>query len=297
MITSHRRTTGIVLASLGVFSLAACDSSGSYRVASVGTTAVADTGSGGTGDGAGGTAGGGTGSGSGATAGTGSGGTGSGALGGNLLAASGNAVLGLANAQTGLTAGLGVPADGVVSGTVNKILGATGQTLVQLGNGSTLILDGKGGALGSLVSIDLGQGKVIGGSSGASPLIGVNVLARNPSTGQLATVSAATANNLVSVTVPNGQGGNLLNVSVPGNLGNATGGTGGLLNGVTGGTGANANVTGAVNSTLGTVNATVNGVVNPQGASAGATANTNLVSGTVNTVGGVVTGLVGNKPR
>ncbi|MEP9358459.1 hypothetical protein [Sphingomonas sp. KR3-1] len=246
----------------------------------------------------------GTGGGSTATADNGSGGTGSGAgsgsgnrLGGNLLVASGNAVMGAANAQTGLTAGLGVPADGVVTGTVNRVLGRTGQTLVSLGNGSTLLLDGKGGKLGDLVSIDLGQGKVVGASSAsASPLVGLNVLARNPSTGQLATVSAATAGNLASVTVPNGQGGQLLNVAVPGNLGNTAGGAGGLLNGVTGATNANANVTGAATTALGNVNATVNGVVNPQGASAGANANTNLVGGTVNAVGGLVNGLT-PKPR
>lgn len=321
MIINHGRMAGLALASIGMLSLAACNSSGSYRVASVGTNIPGDTagdGSGGTGDTGGGTGGGGGATGGGTGAGTGNGtGTGSGtgnggALGGNLLAASGNAVIGVANTQAGLTAGLGIPATGLVTGTVNRVLTATGQTLVGLGNGSTLILDGKGGALGSLVSIDLGQGKVIGGSSGASPLIGLNVLARNPSTGQLATVSAASGGNLVSVTVPNGQGGNLLNVSVPGVVGStngatgATGGllsgvtqtTGGLLGGATGATGASANVNGTLGSTLGTVNATVNGVLNPQGASAGANANTNLLTGTTNAVGGVVnTLLTPTKPR
>lgn len=297
MITNHGRLAGLALTSIGMLSLAACNSSGSYRVASVGTNVPGDT----AGDGSGGTGGTGGGTGGGATGGgTGSGtGSGSGAMGGNLLAASGNAVIGVANAQTGLTAGLGIPATGVVTGTVNRVLTATGQTLVGLGNGSSLILDGKGGALGSLVSIDLGQGKVIGGSSGASPLIGLNVLARNPSTGQLATVSAASGGNLVSVTVPNGQGGNLLNVSVPGTLGGGTGGAaGGLLGGGTGATNAKANVNGTLGTTLGTVNATVNGVLNPQGASAGANANTNLLTGATNTVGGVVnTLLTPTKPR
>jgi hypothetical protein len=297
MIINHGRAASLVLSAIGTFSLAACESSGSYRVASVGTTVpgdVADNGSGGgdTGTGSGSGMGGGTGAGGGAGGSTGAGGaTGSGALGGNLIATSGNAVLGVANAQAGLTSSLGIPAKGVVTGTVNRLLTATGQTLVRLGNGNTLVLDGKG-KLGELVSIDLGKGRVIGTSNANSPLLGVNVLARNPATGKLATVSAASGGNLVSVTVPNGQGGQLLGATVPGN---PAGGTGGLLGGVTGAANTNANVNGTANSALGTVNATVNGVVNPQGVKAGA--NANVVTNTTNAVGGLVTGLTGSKPR
>ena len=181
---------------------------------------------------------------------------------------SGNAVMGLSGTQAGATAGLGIPGSGVVDATVTGTLKSTGQTLVQLGDGGTLVLNGKGGKLGDVVSIDLGQGKVIG-NSGGSALVGLNVLARNPTTGSLVTVGGAN-NNLVSVTAPGTGTGGLLN------------GTGGLLNG----TGGNASLTGTAGNV---VNTTLKGAVNPSGNS-GVSSLTNVVTqpvtGTLGVTGG-----------
>jgi hypothetical protein len=130
-----------------------------------------------------------------------------------------------------------LPVAGIVTGTVTRVLDRTGQTLVNLGEGSGtggLILDGVGGKLGALVAIDLGKGKVIAAPEGSKPLIGLNVLAQNPGTGSLATVSAAT-------------GGKLVALDVNGTLGNA----GGLLGGATGGLAGTTK--GVVQTTTGTV--------------------------------------------
>ncbi|MBO9714411.1 hypothetical protein [Sphingomonas sp.] len=256
--------TRLALASTAALGLAACNSDGSYRVASVGTTAVGaePDNNGGDGSGSGsGTAGGGSAGGSGSASGS------QGGLGSKVLVSSGNAVMGLSGTQAGLTAG--IPGGGVVDATVTGTLKSTGQTLVQLGSGGTLVLDGNGGKLGDVVSLDLGQGKVIGSSNAGSPLVGLNVLAKNPTTGSLVTVGGAN-NNLVSVTAPGTGTGGLLN------------GTGGVL----GGTGGNASVTGAVGNTL---NTTLNGAVNPSGKS-GVSSVTNVVtqpvSGVLNVTGG-----------
>jgi len=56
-------------------------------------------------------------------------------------------------------------AGGVVSGTVSAVLLTTAQTVVQLADGSSLLVDGVG-ALGDAVSIDLAQGQVVGGAQG-----------------------------------------------------------------------------------------------------------------------------------
>lgn len=278
MIYMDGRKASIALASIAALALSGCESSGSYRVGSVGTASsvaperdTADNGGGGSGNGS-------SGSGSGGSSSSGSGAQGG--LGSNLLVTSGNAMIGAA----GTSANLGIPGSGTVTGTVNGVLRSTGQTLVELGSGNTLILDGTGGKLGDVVSIDLGEGKVVGGPSGSS-LVGLDVLARNPSTGRLASVGAGTGGNLVSVTVP----------------GTTTSTAGGLLNGVTSGNtlglvnglpGANAGVNGTVNSAVGNVNTTVNGVVNPQG-------NTG-VGATLNAVTQPVTGALGvnvNAPK
>src|SRR3954469_23224258 len=61
---------------------------------------------------------------------------------------------------------------GVVRGTVTGVLGPTGQTLVQLRNGTSLLVNAVGGALGDVVSINLAQGQVVGGPTS---LVGVSI--------------------------------------------------------------------------------------------------------------------------
>ncbi|MDF7777043.1 hypothetical protein P1X14_17430 [Sphingomonas sp. AOB5] len=268
----------LALASTAALALAACESNGSYRVASVGTTSVAAEEPGDTATNGGGGSSGGSGTGTGT--GSGSGGTGSGSGGstgmsGPLLVTSGNAVIGVAGTTANVTANLGIPGGGIVDAVVTGVIRRTGQTLVQLGGGGTLILGGTGGRIGDVVSLDLGAGKVIGGPNG-SPLIGLNVLAQNPSTGRLATVNAASAGKLVSVTVPGLTG---------------AGGTGGLLPAVTpvpqGNAGANAGL-------VGTVTSTVTGVVSPS-SGVGVGSVTNVVTQPLQGVLGV-TGVVKPKP-
>lgn len=261
------------LVSAAALTLVACDSSGSYRVASVGSTPPGggSTADGGSGSGGGtstdGTGGSGGGSGSGSTAGGGSGsGSGSGQTGQGLLVTAGNAVMGSASTLNGAAAPVNsaIPASGVVTGTVDRVLNRTGQTLVRLGNGSSVLLDGTGGRVGEVVSLDLGEGKVVGGSS---PLVGLNVLARNPSTGSLASVGAASGGNLVSVTVPQSALNN-------GAVGNTVAGVGNVVNGATGGA-ITAGVTGNAGVGNTTAATAANGVVNGvSGTGIGATVNT-----------------------
>lgn len=102
-----------------------------------------------------------------------------------LIVASGNALLGPASQLVASTTAL--PTVGVVDGTVSSVLLTTDQTLVQLTSGSSVIVDGTGAALGDVVSIDLGAGKVIGGPSS---LVGVSISPQGATTGgQLASVS------------------------------------------------------------------------------------------------------------
>ena len=213
------------LVSVAALSLASCaDSDRNYRVASVGSAAAAEQAEGGSGSGTGTTT---PGSGSGSGTGSGSGGTGSGTGDGsgngtgtgtgntaNLIVASGNVLIGAASQYSQLTGSVNgtVPAGGVVNGSVSAILHTTGHTLVQLGTGTSVLLNGTGGRLGDVVSIDFGRGQVVGGPT---PLIGVNVLAANPVSGSLATVNTASGNQLVGVTVLNPSTGSGSTVLAP----------------------------------------------------------------------------------
>lgn len=80
------------------------------------------------------------------------------------LVASGNVLIG--NGAPILNANL-------VNGTVTGILAPTGQTLVQLVNGTALVLNGVGGTAGDVVAIDLGAARVV---AGPTRLVGANVL-------------------------------------------------------------------------------------------------------------------------
>lgn len=182
--------TGIAASS---FALASCaDDTHTYRVSSIGAhpSGSSDDGSGSGSGSGGGDNGSGGGSGSGTTGGT------------SILIAGGNVLVGAASqfaALTGGTNGL-VPLGGTLNATVTAILGNSGHTLVELGNGTSLLVDGTGGGLGDVLSVNLGTGQVVGGPTG-SPLIGANILAANPVNGSLATINAASGNQLVGVTV------------------------------------------------------------------------------------------------
>ena len=220
---------GITATSFALVSCAA-DTTRTYRVSSVGASPAggSDDDSGG-GDGSGGNGSGGGGGSGGVTSTT------------NILVAGGNVLVGAASqfaALTGVTNGL-VPLGGTVNATVTAILGSSGHTLVQLGNGTSLLLNGTGGGLGDVLSLNLANGQVVGGPSG-SPLIGVNVLAANPVSGTLASVNAASGNQLVGVTV----------------LDSALGGAGSGNNvviapAIAPALGLGATINGAVNTTLG----------------------------------------------
>lgn len=204
---------GAAFTVMAAASLAACtDSDRTYRVASVGSAGAAQSadGSDGGSDAGSGSGTGSSGSGSGSAGGSASaGGTGAGAgvgaggnAGTNLIVASGNVLIGAASKYGSLSSALNgtVPGSGLANGKVVAVLNTSGHSLVRLGNGTGVLLNSTGGKIGDLVSIDFGKGQVVGGSS---PLVGVNVLAANPTSGSLATVSAASGTNLVGVTVVN----------------------------------------------------------------------------------------------
>lgn len=138
------------------------------------------------------------------------GGSSGGNLVGNLIVTAGNTVIGVAGKHDGLAQVVNgvVPKSGILTGKVTAVLAGTGQTLVQIGEGSGgtgsggLIIDGVGGKLGALVALDLGKGKVIAAPEGSRGLIGLNVLAQNLNTGKLATVSAASGGKLLAIDVP-----------------------------------------------------------------------------------------------
>jgi hypothetical protein len=271
----------LFLASVAMVSLAACESSGSYRVASIGSV-PGDTGSSGaggdgsgSGSGSGGTNNGGgsggtgtgTGTGNGGGTGTGSGnggggtGTAQAGLVGKVLVTAGNTVIGAAGKQNALVTGVQNNVLTPVNATVTRILTKTGQTLVDVGSGQSLILNGTGGKLGDLLKIDLASAKVIGAPTG-SPLLGVSVLSPTVATGRLAAVNVG--NNGPLVQLGNGTAGGTGILSKVGTTVN------GVLGGSTGGGGAaTVPVTGLVSN----VSATVNGALGTSVGAGGAQAN------------------------
>lgn len=163
-----------------------------------------------------------------------SGGLPAGNLVGNLIVTAGNTVIGVAGKHNGLAQIVNgvVPKSGILTGKVTAILAGTGQTLVHIGEGTGgsgsggLILDGVGGKLGALVALDLGKGKVIAAPEGSRGLIGLNVLAQNPNTGKLTTVSALSGGSLLAIDV---KGASTNGGVLGGVVGTAKGATGGLL--------------------------------------------------------------------
>ncbi len=181
----------LVIGSVAALALGGCSTTHEFRVASVGDSsseATADSGSS----------------------------AGSASL--PLIVAAGNALLGPASQLT--NTGGGVSGTGLVDGTVSAILITTGQTLVQLSNGSTLLLNGVGGTLGDAVSIDLASGRVVGGPN---TMVGANVLTTPTAGGQLVTATAG-SNSLV------GRTGAAPTATVPAGTGTST--VTGVVNGV-----------------------------------------------------------------
>lgn len=139
-----------------------------------------------------------------------------------LVVAAGNVLLG-ESARLGMVSAV-APTSGVVDGTVSAVLLTSGQSLVQLSDGSSLLINSVGGALGDIVSIDVGKGQVVGGPNA---LVGVSVLPSGGAGGQLA-----------SATV----GGTSIGIGT-GLVGRTTGAAGNMVSGTAG-------------QTLGTVSAT-----------------------------------------
>jgi hypothetical protein len=99
-----------------------------------------------------------------------------------LVVAAGGALLGPA-ARTSLgTAG---QTGTMLNGTIAGVLPTTGQSVVQLTDGTTLLVNGVGG-LGQAVSVDVASARIIGGPNS---LVGVSVLPSGGAGGQLASVS------------------------------------------------------------------------------------------------------------
>lgn len=293
------------------FALAACESSGSYRVGSVGsggtsgtvgpTGAAGPTGATGP-AGPAGPAGSGLGLGdAGALAVGGLVGP-SGIAGTGLLANTGdpaatNPVIGNVLVKTGglvnVIADKGlllasavdgkVPGNTNLVGTVVGVVKSTGVALVQTGSGQQYLVDGLAAAPGQLITATIGKATAIG-SPNASPLIGASILSPGQQNGSLLTVGVGSAGQLV--TLQPGAGGNLLG-----------GVTGGLTGGTTGSpTGTPITLVSNVVTTATGALAQVGGGVTGGTAGGGTAVDpvTGLVTGVTGTVGGVLGGL---KPK
>lgn len=177
----------------------------------------------------------------------------------------------LANAVDGK-----VPGGANLVGTVIGVVKATGVTLVQTGNGQQYLVDGLTAAPGQLITATIGKATALG-SPNASPLIGASILSPGQKNGSLLTVGVGSAGQLV--TLQPGTGGNL--------LGGVTGG----LGGTTGGGAAGSPVTlvsNAVTATTGALGQVTGGAT---GGSQTGNPVTGVVSGVTGTVGTVLGGI------
>jgi hypothetical protein len=218
-----------LLASVLGLALAGCSSNGAYRVAAIGNVPGSEEASGGTSTGSdsGGTQvaenGGGSaaGAGSGISSSNGSAssgttpGTGSMPTAGNgssaavalnpvqrILVSAGNSVIGVAGKHNALAESVNatLPPAAPVTGTVTAVLRKTGQTVVDLGQGRSMLLDSARAKLGEIVTLDLGQRKVVG-AAGQSGLLGVSVLSPAAATGAIAGINVASGSQTVSAAV------------------------------------------------------------------------------------------------
>ena len=245
--SSRGRLLALSACSTLVLLLSACESSGGFRVASVGSsTPGSGSGGSGSGSGSGTNTGGGSTSGS-SGSGTGSAGSGTGGTGTSgattsasllqqvspVLTTAGNAVLGVSDGQGNVTTPIAtaLPVTQPVTGTITRVLNDTGTVLVDAGAGRTLLLQGAQGVVGDLVSINVGGQAVTNGLNGTTGAIGIGVLGDTQPTGTLASVGVlnagntalATVNGIADVRVTNvtsptgGIADNLLNVALGGN--------------------------------------------------------------------------------
>lgn len=176
-----------------------------------------------------------------------------------------------------------VPGDANLVGIVVGVVKNTGVALVQTGNGQQYLVDGLAAAPGQLITATIGEATAIG-SPTASPLIGASILSPGQTDGSLLTVGVGSAGQLV--TLQPGTGGNLL---------------GGVTGGLTGGTPGNPTgtpvtlVSNVVTTATGALGQVTNGLTGGT-TDGGATVDpvTGLVTGVTGTVGGVLGGL---KPK
>lgn len=80
-----------------------------------------------------------------------------------FVVTAGNILLGQAGASLGLSLDGAVSSTAVLSGSVTGVLQSTGQTLVELSNGASVLLNDTGGTVGDLVAIEVASGQVIAG--------------------------------------------------------------------------------------------------------------------------------------
>ena len=171
-----------------------------------------------------------------------------------------------------------LPGDANLVGTVVGVVKNTGVALVQTGNGQQYLVDGLAAAPGQLVTATIGKATALG-SADASPLIGASILSPGQQNGSLLTVGVGSGGQLV--TIQPGTGGNLL---------------GGVSGGLTGGTGGSS--TGSPVALVGNVVSTATGALSQVGGGAkggdggnDGNAVTGVVKGVTGTVGGVLGGL------
>jgi len=152
----------------------------------------------------------------------------------------------------------GIPLAGTVVGVVN----ATGQALVQTGNGQQYLVDGLTAAPGQLINVTIGNAQVLG-SSNQTALIGTSVLSPTQSVGSALTVGVGSAGELLT-----------------------------LNNSATGGTGSTSN---PVQGVVETATGLLSGATGQTGGTPTAPA-TNTVQGVVQGVTGGLGGLLGGGP-
>ena len=147
-----------------------------------------------------------------------------------------------------------------LAGTVVGVIDATGQALVQSGQGEIYLLDGLTAAPGDLITASIGGATALGASD-VDSLIGLSVLSSDQQQGSLLTVGAASGGDLVTLGVGGDTvlgGGGALDV-IPA----SSGGDGGLTDIVDDTVGGilDPNSEGGL---LGGVEDTVDGLLDPQ---------------------------------
>lgn len=85
-----------------------------------------------------------------------------------------------------------------IAGTVVGVVNATGQALIQTGNGQQYLVDGITAAPGQLVNVTVGNAQVLGSSSQPAA-IATSVLSPTQATGQALTVGVGSAGQLVTL--------------------------------------------------------------------------------------------------